>query len=220
MSKSTNDPLSPPVDDVWRPWPISWTGVWVGALTALAVLIVIGLIAIAVGAHYIGPSSRILSWRDFGLVALAFSIGGAFFSFVAGGWVAARIAGTSRAETAMLHGGIVWLLAVPMLVVAIGLGGGSVLGPWYGGLGGTPSWAQASAPKATAPAEPKTPEQESKEAAQVARNAALGGLTALLLGLVGSALGGWLGSGEPMSYRQLTALRATRRSASSSPIQV
>jgi hypothetical protein len=34
----------------------------------------------------------------------------------------------------------------------------------------------------------------------VARNTALGALTALLLGLVGSVLGGWMASGEPMSF--------------------
>jgi hypothetical protein len=33
------------------------------------------------------------------------------------------------------------------------------------------------------------------------RNAALGGVTALLLGLAGAVVGGWLASGEPMSIR-------------------
>jgi hypothetical protein len=40
---------------------------------------------------------------------------------------------------------------------------------------------------------------ESAAAALAARNAALGSLTALLLGLVGSVVGGWMGSGERMS---------------------
>ena len=123
-----------PRDD-WRAWPVSWSGVWVGTLTALAVLVVVGLIGVAVGSHLVGPSPRILSWREFGIGALAFSIGGAFFSFVAGGWVAARVAGIYRAEPAMLHGAIAWLIAVPTLFVLVGLGGNSVMGPWYGGSG-------------------------------------------------------------------------------------
>ena len=65
---------------------------------------------------------------------------------MAGGWVAARVAGIRRAEPAMLHGAIAWLVAVPLLLIAAGLGSGNVLGSWYGGLGGTPSWVQA--PKA------------------------------------------------------------------------
>jgi len=34
----------------------------------------------------------------------------------------------------------------------------------------------------------------------MARNGALGALTALLLGLVGSVVGGWMASGEPMTF--------------------
>src|SRR5947209_13451976 len=127
-----------PRQDAWVAWPVSWSGVWVGTLTALAVLVLIGLIAVAVGAHLVGPSDRILSWREFGLLALAFSVAGAFFAFVAGGWVAARVAGIRRAEPAMLHGAIAWLVAVPLLIVATAVGGSRAFGPWYGGLAGTP----------------------------------------------------------------------------------
>ena len=34
------------------------------------------------------------------------NIGGAFFAFVIGGWIAARNAGLRSAEPAMLHGGL------------------------------------------------------------------------------------------------------------------
>jgi anti-sigma factor RsiW len=39
----------------------------------------------------------------------------------------------------------------------------------------------------------------------VARNSAVGAVTALLIGLMGSLIGGWLASGEPMSltYRRM-----------------
>jgi hypothetical protein len=188
----------------WVAWPVNWSGVWVGALTSLAVLAVIGLIAVAVGAHLVGPSDRILSWTDFGLLALAFSISGAFFSAVAGGWVAARVAGIYRAEDAMMHGAIVWLVAIPLLLGLTALGGSRLYGPWYGGLSGTPSWVSAPVPKVTA-ADDKAMtaeerEKEARDAAKAARNSALGALTALLLGLVGSVLGGWMASGEPMNF--------------------
>jgi hypothetical protein len=84
----------------------------------------------------------------------------------------------------MLHGAVAWLVAVPLLLAAGALGAGSFFGGWYGGLAGTPAWAP---PAATATAESAlTPEQ----AAAVTRNTALGAVSALLLGLIGSVLGG------------------------------
>jgi hypothetical protein len=171
--------------NVARAWPVYWSAVWVGALSAIAVALVIGLIGIAVGASHLGPRAGLRS-TDFGLGALVFSVFGAFLAFVVGGWVAAKIAALRRAETAMLHGAIVWAVTVPILLVLAALGAGGYFGAWYGGLAGTPAWVGAAATSA-------------RDAAAAARNAALGSLTALLLGLVGGAIGGWMGSGEPMT---------------------
>jgi hypothetical protein len=170
--------------NVTRAWPVYWSAVWVGALSAIAVALVIGLVGIAVGAHHLGP--RTGARGDFGLGALIFSVFGAFLAFVVGGWVAAKIAALRRSETAMLHGAIVWAVSVPILLVLAALGAGGYFGTWYGGLAGTPSWVAAAATSA-------------RDAATAARNAALGSLTALLLGLVGGVIGGWMGSGEPMT---------------------
>lgn len=172
--------------DTVRPWFVHWSGVWVGALAALAMVLVFGLVGIAVGAHQTGVHARITTWSDVGLAALIFSVAGSFFSFVVGGWITGKIAGVRRAETASLHGAIVWIVTVPLLLLAA-LGAGSSFGGWYSGLGGTPSW--VTSPAAADP-----------NAAAVARNGALGALTVLLLGLMGSVLGGWLASGEPMTF--------------------
>jgi hypothetical protein len=163
-------------------WPVWWSAVWVGALGALALALVIGLIGIAIGAHRMTPY-RIASWREFGLPALIFSVLGSFLAFAAGGWIAARIAGLRRAEHAMLHGAIVWVLTVPLLLVIAALGGAAYFGEWYAGLAGTPAWVTAP------PLDP--------EAVVAARNGALGALTALLIGLMGSVIGGWMGSRAP-----------------------
>jgi hypothetical protein len=176
-------------DERLLPWFVSWSGVFVGALAALALLLVFGLAAIAVGAHQIGQ--HFASWHEFRLITLAFSVFGSFLSFVLGGWVAARVTGARRAETAMLHGAIAWLVTIPGILVLAGLGAGGYLGAWYGGLAAPPPWA----PQAT-------PMVESAAAALAARNAALGALTALLLGLVGSVVGGWMGSGERMTLHR------------------
>lgn len=191
--------FTPPTE----PWLVSWSAVWVGTLTALVVAVLIGLTGLALGAHQAGPAPRIVTYHDLRFWAMVFSIAGAFFSFVAGGWVTGKIAGFRRAEPAMLHGAIVWLLAVPLLIAFLTLGA-SALGGWYGGLISTPAWVVTQTAPATAPV------AVDPRAAAAARNQALTALTALLLGLVGSVLGGWMASGEPMS---LTSYRARRQLA-------
>ncbi len=43
--------------ETWTAWPVSWTAVWVGTLTAITVALIIGLIGIAVGAHELGTDA-------------------------------------------------------------------------------------------------------------------------------------------------------------------
>jgi hypothetical protein len=173
-----------PADSEWTRWPIAWSAVWVGALTGFAVGLLIGLVGFAFGAH---ESSRYVDWKEFRLITLIFSVAGAFFAGAAGGWTAARIAGFRRSEPAMLHGAIVWLVTLPLLLVMAALGTSVYLGSWFGGLSGMPAWATGSA---TAP----------PELAEAMRNNAVATALALLLGLVGSVIGGWMASGEPMTF--------------------
>jgi hypothetical protein len=174
--------------ETFAPWPVAWGAVWVGALSAGALALIFGLVAIAVGAHRLGQPFG--SWREVSFVALAFSVLGSFLAFALGGWVAAKIAGIHRSETAMLHGAIAWLLTVPILMVLASMGAVGYLGGWYGGLAGLPPAAAAQiAAGAQDPA-----------LAAAARNSALAAVTALLLGLMGGVVGGWMGSGEPMTF--------------------
>jgi hypothetical protein len=170
------------------PWPLSWSAVWAGTLSAIALALIIGLVAIAVGAHRVG--GPFATWHQVGLMALVFSVFGSFLAFAVGGWVAAKVAGAGRSETAMLHGAMAWLAAVPVLVVLASLGAAPYFGGWYGGLAGqSPALAAEALVAAQDPA-----------VALAARNAALAAVTALLLGLMGGVVGGWMGSGEPMTF--------------------
>ena len=172
----------PPYALEWRAWPVAWSAIWVGALAALAVGLVIGLIGFAIGAH---ESSRLMKWSNVKFLTLVFNVCGAFFAFVVGGWAAVRIAGIRRSEPAILHGSIVWALTVPMLLVLSVFG--AHFGGWYVGLAGAPAWATAVPPLDPA-------------LAAAMRNTALAAVAALLLGLVGAVLGAWMGSGEPMTF--------------------
>src|SRR5262249_9729042 len=130
--------------DNWRPWPI-WSAVWIGALAAIAVGLVIGLIGFAVGAHQL-TAPRFTTWKNVRVLASIFNIPGACFAFVAGGWAAAGIGGLRHSEPAMLHGAVVWLLTIPMMLVFASLGGTGHWGSWYGGLAGSPAWVTAVPP--------------------------------------------------------------------------
>ena len=112
-------------------------------------------------------------------------MGGAFFGYVAGGWAAARIAGRVRSEPAILHGAIVWLVTIPILLLLGAMGGAGHVGGWYGGLSAV---AQGAAPLSDA------------DMAVAVRNNALATAVALLIGLIGAVLGGWMASGEPMTF--------------------
>lgn len=108
----------------------------------------------------------------------------AFFSFVIGGWAAGKITGAGHSERTILHGAIAWLTATPLLVTLLALGAGNAFGGWYGGL--------VISPFGAAVAQTATPD--------VARATALAAITSLLMGLVGSVIGGWMASGEPMTF--------------------
>src|SRR5262249_55154630 len=89
-------------------WPVSWTGVWVGALAAIALWFVFGLAVLALGAHLVGPSRVVLDWKTVGWAGLVLNVVGPFLAFVVGGWAAAKLAGPLRSEPAILHGAIAW----------------------------------------------------------------------------------------------------------------
>jgi hypothetical protein len=173
-------------EDVNGAWPVSWSAIWVGALSAIALAAIFGLIGVAIGAHRI--AQPIGTWREMGFGTLFWSVFGAFLAFVAGGWAACKVAGFRRAETAMLHGAIAWLVALPLLLILTSFGAATYLGSWYGGLAGTPVWIVRPAPV------------DAVAAALAARHAAVTAVTALLLGLVGAVIGGWMASGEPMTF--------------------
>jgi hypothetical protein len=177
------------------PWPLSWSAVWAGTLAAIALALILGLVGIAIGAHRAGGSFA--TWNEVSFIALASSVLGSFLAFALGGWVAAKVAGAHRSETAMLHGALAWLVAVPLLVVLASMGAVSYFGGWYGGLAGLPPAAAAQAHAAA----------QDPAAALAARNSALAAVTALLLGLMGSVVGGWMGSGEPMTFTHYRARR-------------
>jgi hypothetical protein len=176
-------------------WPVNWSAVWVGALASLVAALIFGLIGTAVGATSV---EKLSSFTTITRIEVAMVICSAFFAFVIGGWVAGKITGAIRSERTILHGTVAWLVATPVLVLLLAAGAGNAFGGWYGGLVLSPF----GAPVASAP----TPE--------AVRATALAAITSLLVGLIGSVIGGWMASGEPMTftyYRKRDAYLASQK---------
>src|ERR1700679_587360 len=93
---------------------VNWSAVWVGALASLTSALLFGLIGTAIGATSVQKFS---SFTTISRIEVAMVICSAFFSFVIGGWVAAKIRGARHSEPAILHGVIAWLVATPLLVL-------------------------------------------------------------------------------------------------------
>ncbi|HEV3156334.1 MAG TPA: hypothetical protein VGZ00_03210 [Candidatus Baltobacteraceae bacterium] len=182
----------------WIAWPVCWSALWVGALTSIAAVLVFGLVGTALGITSIEHVRDFSSWKSLTLIDTAAAIFGAFLAFVIGGWVTGKIAGIRRSEPAILHAAISWLLALPLLLVFLSLGAGEAFGGWYGSIiGHSPFGAAGSI----------TPTPEA------IRHGAIAAVTALLLGLIGAVIGGWMACGEPMSithYRKRANLSAPR----------
>ena len=201
----------------WKHWPVNWTAVIVGALAALAVSMIVALCGTALGAYHLMPEHRLVDLRKAGFWVMAVGVFGSFFAFVLGGWIAGKIAGILHSEPAMLHGAIVWLTAVPMLALFTALGSSGYSGTWYGGLSNrdfreVPIVRPEPLPPAASDLQRATFDADwaqyrrqvaawNADTPRVVKTSALCAVSALLIGLLGSVIGGWMSSGEPMSVR-------------------
>ena len=124
-------------EDSWTAWPVYWTPVIVGALAAAVAVVLFGIIGTAVGSWKAGNEGRVTDFSGIGRVAVAYAVFASFFAFVIGGWVTARVAGIRRAEAAILHAAIAFLVAT-LVLVALASFGGAVFNGWYAGLAPSP----------------------------------------------------------------------------------
>ncbi|MBV8423707.1 MAG: hypothetical protein JO349_00835 [Candidatus Eremiobacteraeota bacterium] len=167
---------------VLNPWPVNWSAAWVGALASFSTALILGLIATTLG----GATPNPFDFHKVALISLIGVIVASFFAGAAGGWVAGKISGHAYSEPSILHATIAWAITLPMLLAALASGAGDALGGWYGGL-------HAVSPVvATATTAANTPD--------TLRNTSLAALTSILVSLVGAVVGGWMASGEPMTF--------------------
>jgi len=188
---------------------VRWGPIAAGLLTALTALLVLGLLGLAVGLTTVNSGTAAAQGRPpsgLGTGAAIWSGLSGIIAFLLGGYVAGRTASVFTRGWGALNGALVFMLAVPLTLWLAGQGLGAVLGTLgnlSGALATNPGAAQGAADQAQAAAQNVSPADVAR-AAEGVRNTAWGILIGALLGLGSSALGGTLGTRQPMLTEQTT----------------
>ena len=89
---------------------ISWGAIIAGALTALAVSLLLGLLGIGIGLSTIDPVKEVNPLDGLGTGSLIWLVISNLIALFAGGWVAGRFAGFPNKKDGGLHGFMAWAL--------------------------------------------------------------------------------------------------------------
>ncbi len=185
---------------------VRWGPIWAGLFTALTSLLLLSLLGLAIGLTA-GDAEEAARQGGLpvntGMGAAVWGAISAILSFLLGGYVAGRTAAVFDRGWGALNGALVFLLAVPVILLLAGQGLGTVLGVlgnYVSGLSVNLNQVQQALPNTAPNATP----QEIATAAENARNGAWGTLLGLLLGLGAAALGGALGTRRDLEVDRRT----------------
>ncbi len=184
---------------------IRWGPIIAGIFAALSTLALLSLLGLAIGASNVDTGSRA---RDYGIGAGIWGGLSVLVAFLVGGWLAARTAAVRGEHEGLLHGAMVWAVAIPLLLYLLTSGVSSlvgtaattsaqVAGAAAGQAANNPAvqaTAQAGAAGVQATAQALTNPQNVTRVAGTTAKAAWGTLGSLLLGLGAASLGGYFGS--------------------------
>lgn len=109
---------------------ISWSAVLAGVALAITIEIGLNLLGVAIGALAFDADDGVGEIKTIGIGTIVWMAVSMLIAYLAGGWLAARFAGQPDETDAMLHGLLVWsvamLLSLVLLMTAVGRFMGSV----------------------------------------------------------------------------------------------
>jgi len=181
---------------------VRWGPIWAGLLAAFFSLLVLSLLGLAIGASTVNAGQAVSGGggnQNAGQYSAIWAGISVILSFLIGGYVAGRTAAVHERGWAGINGGLVFLLALPILLWLASQGIGAIIGNAgniAGGLGVNLGQIGSSA---TGAARNLTP-QQAQQAADTAKNTAWGALIGLILGYA-AVLGGILGARTRPSRR-------------------
>ena len=178
---------------------VRWGPIWAGLLAALTALVLLSLLGLAIGLTAVDAAQAARQGGPppaTGWVAAVWGAVSAILAFLAGGYLAGWTAAVFNRRWGALNGALVFLLAVPLVLLLTGMGLGTILGTlghYAGALNVDLGQLRGAASQAGQAAQ-AVQQGDVGRAAANARNGAWGALLGVLLGLVASALGGALGT--------------------------
>jgi hypothetical protein len=107
---------------------ISWGAVFAGAIVALAVELMLGVLGVGVGASAIKVGAGTSPMSGLGLGAAIWFVISALIAIYIGGWVAGKLAGVPTRTDGALHGFITWALATLALFYLLSTAVGALMG--------------------------------------------------------------------------------------------
>ena len=197
----THDHLNPsasatPVDvttvEVRAGERIRWGAIVAGLFAALSTLILLTVLGIAIGLSAYDPGDLNRGWSIGAGIWSAISM---IVAFIVGGWIAGRWGAPYGFNSPLLHGAMVWAVAIPLSLFVLGS-----IGSMFGSAAATGAMTQSDRFDGAQPAgatigDQATGRQATENMTDSAAGAAWGTLISLLLGLGAAAMGGYLGAG-------------------------
>jgi hypothetical protein len=176
---------------------VRWGPILAGLVSALATLLILGLLGVAVGLTAAagtpggGANAAANQANNYSTGAAIWAAVSALIAFFIGGFVAARTSAVYGKRWGWINGALVWAVTLPLLLWLAGSGASGLLNALGFNINDfTNAVSNTVNNPATNPANNPAVVQNTTE---TARNGAWGALIALLLGLVASALGGLAG---------------------------
>lgn len=144
---------------------VRWGPILAGLFAALSTLAGLAILGLAIGASAFTPGDQ---GSTFGLGAGIWGAISTLLAFLVGGWIAARAAAVQGRSSGILNGAMVWFVAIPLLIYALGSGIGAIANT----LGNVASTAaQVAAPVAGQAAEEAAANPEAQASAGAAAGA-------------------------------------------------
>ncbi|HEY7087914.1 MAG TPA: hypothetical protein VH518_07470 [Tepidisphaeraceae bacterium] len=195
---------------------IRWGPVLAGLFAALSTLALLSVLGLAIGLSRWEPEA---SERRFSVAAGVWSVISALIAFYVGGYLSGRSAAAVGERNGMLNGGMVWAVAIPLVIFVVGGGMASIADMAVNGGGyrvvyldrgystDVTDRAQTAAARIgetatgdTAGSTPRTPaiggttNTPTREDARIAARSAWFTLISLILGLCAASAGGLTGA--------------------------
>ena len=195
-TRSVSQVMNVPTDRV------RWGPIWAGLLAAFFSLLVLSLLGLAIGASTVNAGQAVSGGgtQNAGQYSAIWAGISLILSFLIGGYFAGRTAAVHERGWAGINGGLVFLLALPILLWLASQGLGAIIGNAGNIAGGLGVNLGQISNSATGAARNITP-QQAQQAADTAKNTAWATLIGLILGYAAAVLGGVLGARTQPSRR-------------------